>query len=135
MRNAPALAVALVAPALSTSLTACSTYRDELLRSQQSFDQNQHERALALLRALEPNATRLSLGEQAQYAYLRGMSDYRIGYRNDARHWLSIAKAHEDASQGTLPAEWTARMNEALEEMNAVVYTEGLPALAKLRDE
>jgi hypothetical protein len=111
----------------------CTTYRDQLVRSQHSFEQNEYERTLGLLRALETNVTRLSTPEQAQYAYLRGMSDYRIGNRLDARHWLAIARTYEDTSPGTLPADWKTRMTDALEEMNGVVYSDGLIELATAR--
>src|SRR4051794_11701783 len=96
------IGLTLVVLALSSSLAACTTYRDQLVRSQQAYEQNQHERTLALLQALEPSMFQLQTPEQAQYAYLRGMTDYRIGYRADARHWLSIAKAYEDSSPGML---------------------------------
>ena len=112
------------------SSVACTTYRDQLVRSQQAFEQNQHERTLTLLRALEPNTTSLSTPEQAQYAYLRGMTDYRIGYRADARHWLSLAKTYDDAAPGMLPTDWKARMTDALAELNGLVYTDGQEALA-----
>lgn len=133
MRKAllPVNVVLALALALSSSTLACTTYRDQLVRSQQSFEQSQYERTLGLLRALEPQMFKLATPEQAQYAYLRGMTDYRMGYRPDARHWLSIAKTYDDASPGTLPTDWKARMTEALDEMNGVVYGEGLAALAK----
>ncbi len=131
MRNGLSLCLALVLSVLTlASQGGCSTYRDQLVRAQRTFEQNEHERTLGLLRALELDSTRLTVPEQAQYAYLRGMTDYRIGHRADARHWLSIAKAHDDASTGTLPADWKARTNEALDELNNVVYTEGVPALS-----
>lgn len=134
MRNAfQAALLASAVIAASSSSTACTTYRDQLARSQQAFERNEHERTLGLLRMMESDVTRLSIAEQAQYAYLRGVTDYRIGYRADARHWLSIAKAHDDVSTGTLPADWRARTSEALEEMNGVVYSEGLEALAVTR--
>src|SRR5581483_8211203 len=95
----------------------CATYRDQLVRSQHAFEQNEYDRTLVLLRDLERDMTRLSGPEQAQYAYLRGMSDYRVGYRPDARHWLAIAKAYEDNSPGMLPVDWKARINEALDEL------------------
>ena len=114
--------------------SACSTYRDQLARGQQAFGQNEHDRALAILRDLEPDMTHLTLPEQASYAYLRGMSDYRIGYKADARHWLALAKAHEDRSPGVLPADWKARTNQALEELNNVVYTQGTSALSTSRE-
>ena len=94
-----------------------------------------YDRSLALLRNLEPDVRRLTGPEQAEYAYLRGMSDYRIGYRADARHWLSLARAIEDRSPGVLPADWKTRTNEALGELDQVVYTEGLSALTTSRRE
>jgi hypothetical protein len=123
----------LIPLALALVLAGCNTYREELLRSQHAFEQNQHERALGLLRDLEDDVPRLSMPEHAQYAYLRGMTDYRMNQRNDARHWLSIAKAYDDNSPGVLPTDWKARMKDALDEMNGVVYDDGLPALASSR--
>ena len=115
-------------------VSACSTYRDQLARGQRAFEQNDHDRTLAILRDLEPDMKRLTPPEQAGYAYLRGMSDYRIGYKADARHWLSVAKAYEDRSPGVLPADWKARTNEALGELNGIVYAEGTSALPTARE-
>jgi hypothetical protein len=112
---------------------ACATYRDQLARGQRAFELNEHDRTLAILRDLEPDMSRLTVPEQAGYAYLRGMTDYRIGYKSDARHWLSIAKAYEDNSPGMLPADWKARTNEALGDLNGVVYAEGTSALPTVR--
>jgi hypothetical protein len=116
---------------LASLACGCTTYRDQLVRSQHSFEQNKHENTLGLLRTLEPDVTRLSTPEQAQYAYLRGMTDYRIGHRTDARHWLAIARTYDETTPGILPSDWKARMTEALDELNNVVYTEGLAELAK----
>lgn len=124
------LVVSLASIVLAASSLGCATYRDELVRTQQAYELDQHERALALLRDLEPDVGRLAPPERAQYAYLRGMTDYRLGYRADARHWLAIARAHEEASPGVLPTDWKARTATALEEMNEVVHAEGLAGLA-----
>lgn len=125
------LAIAFV----SMAVGGCTTYRDQLARGQRAFELNEHDRTLAILRDLEPDVKRLSLPEQAEYAYLRGMTDYRVGYKPDARHWLSLAKAYEDNSPGVLPADWKLRINEALDEMNGVVYSGGIGALATTREE
>jgi hypothetical protein len=133
MRTRESLHTLAAVAALATlaALSAgCATYRNELARSQQAFDQNQHERALGLLRDLEKDVPSLSLPEQAEYAYLRGMTDYRIGYRADARHWLAVARTYDERSPGVLPADWKARTDQALDEMNAVVYDQGIAALA-----
>jgi lipoprotein NlpI len=112
------------------SLSSCATYRDELFRAQQAYENNQHERTLALLRDLEPDVTRLTPGEQAQYAYLRGMTDYRIGYKNDARHWLAIARAFDEQTPGIIPTDWKQRTTETLAELDGVVQTQGYAALS-----
>lgn len=131
LRPIPRVLPLLVVLAALSGLAGCTTYRDQLVRSQHSFEQNRHEQTLGLLRTLEPDVTRLSTPEQAQYAYLRGMTDYRIGYRADARHWLAIARTYDEASPGILPTDWKARMTEALDELNGVVYVDGLAELAK----
>lgn len=123
-------ALLALAVAASASTFGCNTYRDSLARAQATFEQNEHDRTLALLRDLENDVTRLSAPEQAEYAYIRGMTDYRMGYRVDARHWLSVAKSFDDNSPGMLPTDWKARLTEALEELNGVVYQEGFGALA-----
>ena len=112
-------------------LASCATYRDELFRAQTAYENNQHERTLALLRDLEPDVTRLAQPEQAQYAYLRGMTDYRIGYKNDARHWLAVARAFDEQSPGILPTDWKQRTTETLAELDGVVQTQGYAALTK----
>jgi hypothetical protein len=115
---------------LAFALAACATYEEDLSRSQHAFDASEHERALAILRALEPDTGRLSTSDQAHYAYLRGMTDYRIGYRVDARHWLGVAAAIEQQTPGSIPPESVARLTEALKEMNEAVYASGVEALS-----
>jgi len=116
------------------TLGGCTTYRDQLARGQRAFELNEHDRTIAILRDLEPDMKRLTVPEQAEYAYLRGMTDYRVGYRADARHWLAITKAYEDNSPGVLPADWKVRVNDALEELNGVVFTEGTQSLTTRRN-
>src|SRR5580692_4143667 len=115
---------------LVASSVGCQTYQDDLTRAQRAFEQNEHEHALAILRQLEPDTSRLSITEQAQYAYVRGMTDYRIGYKIDARHWLALAKTMEEQTPGMLPNDWKARTNDALNEMNEGVYGGGLESLS-----
>lgn len=130
MRSLPTFSSLVSLAGVLGVVAGCATYHDQLVRSQQAFDQNQDERALALLRDLEGDVTRLPVPERAQYAYLRGMADYRIGHRADARHWLAVARAYEEGTPGVLPTDWKSRLGAALEEMNEVVQTDGLAALA-----
>jgi hypothetical protein len=111
----------------------CQTYQDDLTRSQRAFEQNEHEHALAILRRLEPDTDRLAVNEQAQYFYLRGMTDYRIGYAIDARHWLALAQALVETTPGLLPEDWKGRMKDALAELNLRAYGGGLQSLGNAK--
>lgn len=117
---------------VSTAWTAlgCTSFQEDLNRSQKAFDQNEHERALAILRQLESDQASLSVSDRARYCYLRGMTDYRIGYRVEARHWLALASAIEGATPGSLPPDDVKRMNGLLKEMNESVYSGGIEALS-----
>ena len=108
---------------------SCATYHDELSRGEHAYEKNDHEKALAIFRALEPDQDHFDNTEEARYAYLRGMTDYRIGYRADARHWLAIAKAIEDKNNDAIPAEWKTRLVTILTELNNEVYGGGMSAL------
>jgi hypothetical protein len=130
----------LCAGFFSVSLQGCATYHDDLVRARAHYDGNQFEKALALFRVLEADTDSLSTGEQAQYAYLRGMTDYRLagsslaanvtggaadpkkGYRTNARHWLAVAAAIEKLTPGGLTVDEKARLQEALTDLNKDVY-------------
>jgi hypothetical protein len=129
----PVAGFAFSASAVLMGAAGCQTYQDDLARSQRAFEQNEHEHALAIMRQLEPDTFHLSEQEQAQYNYLRGMTDYRIGYKVDARHWLALAKAMDQKTPGLLPEDWKGRMNEALVELNQGVYGGGLQSLGNAK--
>jgi len=78
----------------------------------------------------------LSLSEQARYAYLRGMTDFRLNYRADARHWLALAKAIDQEHPGGLSPQFKSRLEESLNDLNREVYGKGFEkTLAKKIDE
>ena len=110
---------------------ACATYREDLNRGQRLYEQNEFERSLAIWRYLEEDFDSLSYNDQARYAYLRGMTDYRLAggkggqdaaYRAHARHWLAVAKAIEQEHSGGLSEQWKQRLEEALGDLNSDVY-------------
>jgi hypothetical protein len=116
--------------AIGFSVGSCATYQDTLGRGQKAFEANDYDRALAMFRGLEPDLRHLSSEDQARYAYLRGMTDYRVGYKLESRHWLGMANAIESQTPGSLPSDWSKRMTDALKELNEDVYTGGAQALS-----
>jgi len=136
----PALPFVLLLAGGALAAFGCATYRQDLDRARAHYDKNEFEPALALFRVLEPDIDSFSTSEYAQYAYSRGMTDYRLAalanpgnavadpkaaYRANARHWLAVARAIEKETPGGLTPEERQRLDEALVDLNKDVYGGG----------
>jgi hypothetical protein len=134
----------LLLSALALGAAGCATYAQDLERARRHYETNQYEQALALFRVLEHDMDSYSPAEQAQYAYLRGMTDFRLAglapqgtgvadprkaFRDNARHWLGLAAAIEKETPGGITAEEKQRLTETLNDLNRDVYggAEALP--------
>jgi hypothetical protein len=120
-----AFLAALAAPLVV--LAGCTTYQDDLSRGQKYYEGNEHERALAVLRALEHDLDSLKPEDRVKYFYYRGMTDYRLAsdtykVRPDARHWLGLAQAGEEETPAALSDEQKTRVKEALDDLARDVY-------------
>src|SRR5690606_22971134 len=78
----------------------CQNYSEQLARGQGYYERNQYEAALSVWRNLEADQNSLTRPEVVRYCYLRGMTDFRLGYRVDARYWLGLARAGLNRAQG-----------------------------------
>ena len=123
MRRSLRTSVAVVASAFAFAFVGCATYEQELGRAEEHFTHDEHEKALAGLRALELDWSALETRDRARYCYLRGMTDYRIGYKADARHWLAIAAQIDIETPGSLVPSERSLVNEKLGEMNTVIWS------------
>ncbi|AKT37706.1 hypothetical protein [Chondromyces crocatus] len=130
-------AVLLIA---ALSGASCATYSQDLERARSHYEANQYEQALALFRVLEPDMDSFSAAEQAQYAYHRGMTDYRLAelspqgtgvadprkaFRDNARHWLALAAAIEKNTPGSVNTDQKQRLTTTLTDLNQDVFGGG----------
>ncbi|MFT3775791.1 MAG: hypothetical protein QM820_61370 [Minicystis sp.] len=137
MRRSTSLLVPVLLFAIGGAAMGCATYRSDLERARAHYDHNEYEAALALFRVLEPDVDSFSTGEHAQYAYSRGMTDYRLAalanpgtavadpkasFRSNARHWLAVARAIEKETPGGLTPDEKQRLDDALTDLNKDVY-------------
>lgn len=117
--------------ALSLDAVGCATYSQDLERARLHYQANEFPRALAVLRLLGEDEGALSQAEQAQYAYLRGMTDLRLSatvpdpegqlrapLRACARDWLE--RSLKLAPAGALSPDQVGRSRAALEELAVV---------------
>ena len=123
------LAVSVISVVALFASTGCATYHDDLARGETAFEANQHEQALAIFRTLELDTNHFDTSEKARYFYLRGMTDFRVGYKADARHWLLLAQAVETQTPGTLPDDWKQRLGDAVATLDSAVYDDGIESL------
>lgn len=114
---------------IAVCVGACATYREDLDRGQRFYEENRYDHALASWRALEPDLDSLEHPDQARYAYLRGMTDYRLGLRSDARHWLGLASAIDERHPSGLTEQRRQQLKETLAELNAEVWGKASNAL------
>jgi len=96
----------------------CATYTDALNRAERHYQASDYEWALASLKVLEADIDSLTPADRARYAYLRGMTDYRMNFRADARYWLGVARAIDKSSPGGLQPSWRQMMTEALADLD-----------------
>jgi hypothetical protein len=136
-RTVLAPTLAAVALAFSLASLGCATYRQDLDRARAHYEANEYEKALALFRVLEPDMDSFSDAEKTQFAYFRGMTDYRIAglanpgegvsnpkqdFGSNARHWLAVASAIEKQAQGGLAVDEKQRLADAMVDLNKDVY-------------
>ena len=108
--------------AVSFAAVGCNNYSHQLERGQSYYEANNYELALAMWRNLEDDQDSLSDSEFVRYCYLRGMTDYRLKYRPDARYWLGLAKAGQRDIGDGLNDDEMQRLEVALTELSREVY-------------
>lgn len=118
----PRLLLVLVA----SGAGGCATYSRDMERVRNHYTRSEFPAALALLRVLGDDQAWLSKKERAQYAYLRGMTDFRLGasavkvddrvvLRKASRFWLERAVERSQNTPDALADTEKQRMNETLD--------------------
>lgn len=103
----------------------CATYSRDMERVRNHYTRSEFPAALALLRVLGADQAWLSKNERAQYAYLRGMTDFRLGasavkvadrvaLRKASRFWLEKAEERSGSSPEALADAEKQRMADTL---------------------
>lgn len=107
---------------MTTGLSGCQNYGHQLQRGQGYYERNEYEMALAVFRHLESDQGALTSNELVRYAYLRGMTDFRLGYHQDARYWLGLASANQERAQSALAGDESQRLAQTLASLHAPIY-------------
>jgi hypothetical protein len=111
----------------------CSNYADMLQRGQVYYEHNEYERALSVWRQLDADRDSLGAEGRVRYYYLRGMTDFRLGYHPDARYWLGLAQASRSGARDALDVDEGKRLDETLAGLSKEVF--GLAGKQEKTDE
>lgn len=117
--------------ALAVPLFAgCAALRDDMQRAEQSYDAARYEDALIWFRDLEPDAPSMDARMRTRYFYLRGMTEYRLGHRLQALHYLAVAREIAGEDDVGLRPEWRQIMDRTLAELTPRTMTHRPPEAA-----
>jgi hypothetical protein len=115
MRCSLAHAVALAA---STAVAAgCGALASELHTAEVRYDEARYDEALVWLGDLEDDLPDMDADEQARFYFLRGMTAYRVGDRDEALHYLALAREVTEGTDAALPEAWQPQLVSTLDEL------------------
>lgn len=95
----------------------CAAVHDDMQRAEASYESARYEDTLVWLRDLEDDAPAMNVELRARYFYLRGMTEYRLGHRADALHYLAVAREIAGDRGTGLRPEWRRMMDATLAEL------------------
>lgn len=114
-----------LAVAVFGCLAACASTTSDLERATTHYEAARYEAVVTWLNELEPELARMAPPERSTFLYLRGMSSYRLGDRDDAVHYLALARESVGIDPTSLSPSFKNTLERAL-----VVLASGTTAAA-----
>jgi len=102
---------------MASLLFGCAAVSDDLRRAEDAFNNNYYQDALTWLVDLEDDAPTMDDESMARYYYLRGRTEYLLGHRSNALHYLAVAREVAGDQGAGLRPEWRQQMDRTLEEL------------------
>lgn len=97
--------------------SGCAALSEDLQRGEEAFEQASYEEALVWFADLDDDVPRMDTDMQARFYYLRGMTSYRLGQRDDALHYLAICREVTGDDARLLRPEWAQNVTRTLDEL------------------
>jgi hypothetical protein len=97
--------------------TGCTSVAGDLRTAQALYKDARYEDAQHWLGELDREAVSMAKTDLTRFYYLRGMTAFRLGQREDALHFLALADALCAEDESRLPAEWRSVMERTLQEV------------------
>lgn len=117
MRSRCVVVTALLGLLTGAFAAGCAAVAQDMQRAEASYEEARYEDALVWLADLEDDAPSMDAPMRARYFYLRGMTEYRLGHRADALHYLAVAREVAGERGDGLRPEWQQIMARTLTEL------------------
>ncbi len=98
-------------------LGGCAAVHDDMQRAETAYEAARYEDTLVWLVDLEDDAPAMHVETRARYYYLRGMTEYRLGHRANALHYLAVGREIVGDDGAGLRPEWRQIMDRTLAEL------------------
>lgn len=95
-------------------IVGCASTKSDLERAMSHYEDARYETVVLWLNELEPELARMTPAERSTFLYLRGMSSYRLGQRDDALHFLALARESAAMEPGSLSLSLKSTLDRAL---------------------
>lgn len=107
------------------ALAGCTTWSHEIRQAELAYDAARPEAALAWVDVVgDDNLGRMELSDRARYLYVRGMTEFRLGRRDDALYHLALAREVSGNDGVGLRREQRELMDRTLTELTPTDHME-----------
>jgi hypothetical protein len=96
---------------------SCASVAGELRVAQLLYKDARYEEAQLWLGELQAETASMPQAELTRFYYLRGMTAFRLGQREDALHYLVLAEELSADGPQQLPERWRPVMERTLQEI------------------
>ena len=105
---------------LALGCAACGAAQQNIEHAEAAFDDARYDETRVWLEASDDDVADMPKDLRARYFYLRGMTAFRLGDRNDALHYLRRARATiaQHRNQNWLRQGWTPVLDRTLVELD-----------------
>jgi len=99
-------------------LGGCTSWTNEIRQAEIAYDEARPDAALAWLDVVtDDNLGRMDVNDRIRYLYVRGMTEFRLGRRDDALYHLALAREVSGGDGVGLRREQRELMDRTLTEL------------------
>lgn len=104
-------------------LLGCGRLEEHVRHADDAYRAARYDDAEVWLERVEIDVGSLDDAAQTRFYFVRGMSAYRLGRRDEALHYLSLCRAQAALVPNSLPADDVPVLDRALEELIPTTMT------------